>query len=288
MNKRFEALSAALESHSDVCSSQGEVSQFPRALHDMFYMEYIGVMVCHNGGFIINVDFHDYDVSEGETVFIHEHAYIQIKSQSADLRVSILFYKVDSIRDLFGSSVQTMRLYSYFDNDRCRVWTTGDEPDITRYVALLGRHQHVSANDFDLSERKLLLMALTYRLCSIYMRLITDDSKAPGRKKEVFFDLIRLISQHYKEHRDVTFYADKLCLSSKYLSSLVKSLCGYTVQQLVFKAILRNCIFLIHNSNKTIQEISDMHNFPNLSSFGTFFKKQTGLSPRHFRESKTV
>lgn len=288
MNQRFQALSAALERHSDVCSSQGEVSGFPKVLYDMFYMEYIGVIICHRGNFTISIDFHDYDVSEGYMAFVHEQTYIQIKSVSDDLRVSILFYKVDSIRDLLGSSVQTVRLYTYFNDGRSCIMTTGEESDIARYVALLGRHQQDVANEFDVDERKLLLMALTYRLCSFYTRYITDRSKALGRKQEVFFDLIRLISQHYKEHRDVVFYADKLCLSPKYLSSLVKSLCGYTVQQLVFKAIVRNCIFLMHNSNKSIQEISIIHNFPTLSSFGTFFKKHTGQSPRQFREGKAV
>ncbi|MDD7692223.1 MAG: helix-turn-helix domain-containing protein [Prevotella sp.] len=286
LNQRFKTLSLALDSHNDVCSSQGEVDRFPQVLYDMFYMDYIGVIICHCGSFSISVDFHDYDVSEGNTVFINENTYIKINNVSADLRVSILFYKVDIIRDLLGSTVQAIRLYNYIDNDRSCVWNTGSEKDIAHYVALLNSNNLVGANEFEANERKLLLLAITYRLCAIYANLISSQIKGVGRKKEIFFELMRLISLHYKEHRDVAFYADKMCLSPKYLSSLVKSLCGYTVQQLVFKAILRHCIFLIHNTNKSIQEISEMHHFPTLSSFGKFFKKQTGKSPRLFREQK--
>ena len=85
------------------------------------------------------------------------------------------------------------------------------------------------------------------------------------------------------EERGVAFYADKLCLSPKYLSALVKSICGYTVQELVFRAIIRKSIFWLRNTSKPIQEIADELNFPNASAFGTFFKKQVGLSPFYYR-----
>ena len=84
--------------------------------------------------------------------------------------------------------------------------------------------------------------------------------------------------------RGVEFYADKLFLSPKYLSGLSKAVCGYTVQELVFKAIIRKSMAMLDSTNKTVQEISDEFNFPNPSSFGTFFKKQVGMSPQKYRE----
>ena len=81
----------------------------------------------------------------------------------------------------------------------------------------------------------------------------------------------------------MSFYADKLCLSPKYLSSLTKEIAGKTVQEIIFQAVVKRSIFLMKNSNKTIQQIADELNFPNLSAFGTFFKKQTGFSPRNYR-----
>ena len=80
------------------------------------------------------------------------------------------------------------------------------------------------------------------------------------------------------------FYADRLCLSPKYLTQLVKSVSGSTVQQLVFKAITKKAVYLITSTDKSIKEISDYLNFPNASAFGTFFKKQVGVSPINYRE----
>lgn len=85
--------------------------------------------------------------------------------------------------------------------------------------------------------------------------------------------------------RGVEFYADKLCLSPKYLSAVSKSICGYTVQELVFKAIIRKSISLLKNTQLDIQEISNAFGFPNASYFGTFFKKQMGMSPQQYRKN---
>ena len=54
-------------------------------------------------------------------------------------------------------------------------------------------------------------------------------------------------------------------------------------QQLIFKAIIRRSIYLMKNTNMTIQQIACEFSFPNASSFGTFFKKHTGLSPKNYR-----
>ena len=87
------------------------------------------------------------------------------------------------------------------------------------------------------------------------------------------------------QERGVEFYADKLCLSPKYLSAVSKSICGYTVQELVFKAIVRKSISLLKNTQQDIQEISNAFGFPNASYFGTFFKKQVGMSPQQYRKN---
>ena len=110
-----------------------------------------------------------------------------------------------------------------------------------------------------------------------------EENQVAGHKIDTFIQLIRLVERYYKQERGVAFYADKLCLSPKYLSALSKSVCGYTVQELVFRAIIRRSMLLLKNSNKTIQEISNEFHFPNASAFGTFFKKDTGLSPLHYR-----
>jgi AraC family transcriptional activator of pobA len=269
----------------DICCLEGEVKAFPKILCKPFLMNYVGLIVCEKGYFCFDVDKKKFTARAGETVFLSEGNNFSIGELSDDLRVSILFYHIDPIREILGSSIVAMYLYTTLTPEPCYVWTSGEESDLARYIALLGRHRKSAQNPFDNHECKLLLLALTYRLCSIYSRRIIEEKNVAGHKIDTFIKLIRLIEKYYMQERGVAFYADKLCLSPKYLSALSKSVCGYTVQELVFRAIIRKSIFWLKNTNKSVQEISDDLNFPNASFFGTFFKKQTGLAPSYYRIS---
>ena len=269
----------------DICCLEGEVKAFPKILCKPFLMNYVGLIVCEKGYFCFDVDKKKFTARAGETVFLSEGNNFSIGELPDDLRVSILFYHIDPIREILGSSIVAMYLYTTLTPEPCYVWTSGEESDLARYIALLGRHRKSAQNPFDNRECKLLLLALTYRLCSIYSRRIIEEKNVAGHKIDTFIKLIRLIEKYYMQERGVAFYADKLCLSPKYLSALSKSVCGYTVQELVFRAIIRKSIFWLKNTNKSVQEISDDLNFPNASFFGTFFKKQTGLAPSYYRIS---
>ena len=269
----------------DICCLEGEVKAFPKILCKPFLMNYVGLIVCEKGYFCFDVDKKKFTARAGETVFLSEGNNFSIGELSDDLRVSILFYHIDPIREILGSSIVAMYLYTTLTPEPCYVWTSGEESDLARYIALLGRHRKSAQNPFDNHECKLLLLALTYRLCSIYSRRIIEEKNVAGHKIDTFIKLIRLIEKYYMQERGVAFYADKLCLSPKYLSALSKSVCGYTVQELVFRAIIRKSIFWLKNTNKSVQEISDDFEFPNASFFGTFFKKQTGLAPSYYRIS---
>lgn len=274
-----------LSAGKDICCLEGEVKAFPKILCKPFLMNYVGLIVCEKGYFCFDVDKKKFTARAGETVFLSEGNNFSIGELSDDLRVSILFYHIDPIREILGSSIVAMYLYTTLTPEPCYVWTSGEESDLARYIALLGRHRKSAQNPFDNHECKLLLLALTYRLCSIYSRRIIEEKNVAGHKIDTFIKLIRLIEKYYMQERGVAFYADKLCLSPKYLSALSKSVCGYTVQELVFRAIIRKSIFWLKNTNKSVQEISDDLNFPNASFFGTFFKKQTGLAPSYYRIS---
>lgn len=246
-------------------------------------MEYLGLIVCKQGEFQFTLNQKPFVAKAGETIFLYEATIFCAGSCTADLRIDVLFYRINLIRNLLGSSVMAMHLYATLTPQPCYVWSTGEEEDIARYISLISRYRHTTNNPFDSHERKLLLLALTYRLCSIYSRRLMEENQVAGHKIDTFIQLIRLVERYYKQERGVAFYADKLCLSPKYLSALSKSVCGYTVQELVFRAIIRRSMLLLKNSNMTIQEISNEFHFPNASAFGTFFKKETGLSPLHYR-----
>lgn len=281
---RLEKLQKAQTALSDVCSSGGPVRAFPESFRNGFRNFGIGLIVCTQGEFEFSLASEVHTAVAGETVFIPEGTLFRIIRQSADMEISILIYKVQPIKDILGNQVYSVHLYSRMSPDLPCVWKTGDEEDIITYMALISSDTPSDNDLFAISERKLLLLSLTYRLCAVFQRKYLSGQTANIRQTEIFLRLIQFIDRYYTSQRGVEFYADKLCLSPKYLSSVSKAVCGYTVQELVFKAIVRRSMSLLDSTNKTVLEISEELNFPNPSSFGTFFRKQTGLSPQKYRE----
>ncbi len=243
----------------------------------------VGLVICRQGSFTFILNQKSFSAKDGDTLFLPKDSLFQVLYSSADVEVFIFIYQTDPIRDIIGNSVVSMNLYSHLATEPCYVWNTGEEEEVLKYLSLLDNTLNIEENTFNRYEQKLLLLALTYRLCSVYTRKLIAEKASVSHKHDIFIRLIQLIEQYYTKERGVDFYADKLCLSPKYLSALSKSICGYTVQELVFKSIIRKSISLLKNTQKNVQEISDFFNFPNASYFGTFFKKQTGMSPQQYR-----
>lgn len=282
--ERLSRLDHALSNRENICSSEGMLCSFPASLKEPFMVNGAGLMVCRQGSFTFSLNMKVFSAKTGETVFIPEDSLFQVLSESEDLQLFIFIYQIEPIRDIIGNSVATMYLYMQLRTEPCYVWNTGDEEEVLKYMALLDNTLHMESSTFNYYEQRILLLGLTYRICSIYNRKLMNLKTIVGHKHEIFIRLIQLIDAHYTEERGVEFYADKLCLSPKYLSALSKSVCGFTVQELIFKSIIRKSISLLKNTQKNIQEISDFFNFPNASYFGTFFKKQTGMSPQQYRK----
>lgn len=280
-------LNSDITDKSDVCSSGGSVFSFPEIMKTGFINSGIGVIVCLKGSFEFSVASNCYKANEGETVFIPEGKLFRITNESDDIELNIILYRVESIKDVIGNMAYSVHLYHRMSPDLYYVWNTGDEQAISSYISLIGIDNPDEDDFFAVNERKLLLLSLTYRLCRIFQKKLLSGKMAGTRNTEIFLKLINVIDKFYMQERGVEFYADKLCLSPKYLSAVSKSVSGYTVQELVFKSIVRKSMSLLDGTNKTVQEISEELGFPNPSGFGTFFRKHVGISPQKYRAGRS-
>lgn len=114
------------------------------------------------------------------------------------------------------------------------------------------------------------------------------NEKATGiaytnRNEEYFAHFMKLLSAHYKQERKVDFYASKLYMTPKHLSSVVKEVSGNSPAKWIDKVVVEEIQYLLKYSNTSIKEIAYQLNFPNMSFLGKFFKRYTGLSPYHYR-----
>lgn len=284
MSKRIQHLQQQLTSDCEVCCSEDMLDTFPEVFHVSFLVEHIGIIVCHRGRFRFMAGGELHEACGGNTVFLNRGIYFYIIDNSSDCLYSLLFYRVDSIRDILGNTIMGMKFWEVVHPSTCQILPTAKANNISHYISLFASLDEYSKDVFVEKERMLLMLSLTYSICSIFSKMMSSDTSVSARNTDIYIRFLKLTEKNYDRERSVAFYADKLCISAKYLSAIVKQMSGMTAQQHIFKAIIRRSIFLMNNTDMSIKQISDSFHFPNPSAFGTFFKKHTDMSPRTFRE----
>ena len=96
---------------------------------------------------------------------------------------------------------------------------------------------------------------------------------------------IKLVSEYHTSHRNVGFYADKLCLTPKYLSRVVRDVTGRSAPEWIDAFVILEAKNLLKYSGLAIKEIVYKLSFPNQSVFYKFFKSRTGMTPSEYRHS---
>ena len=102
---------------------------------------------------------------------------------------------------------------------------------------------------------------------------------------EVLFErFYQLIVHHYRESREVAFYADKLALTPKYFATVIKQTTGMTATEWINRYVLVEAKWLLRQDRqKSIQQIAYLLGFTEQASFSRFFKSYEGVSPTEYR-----
>lgn len=131
-----------------------------------------------------------------------------------------------------------------------------------------------------------LLASLLYYLEYIAQNSIEQNPAQLTRQEEIFQRFISLVNTHSKKERNVNFYADKLCLTPRYLNTVIRQASQQTVMDWINQSIILEAKVLLKHSNLLVYQISDELNFPNPSFFSKFFKRMTGMTPHEYQFSK--
>lgn len=119
-------------------------------------------------------------------------------------------------------------------------------------------------------------------------RLFTQEQlEGSNRKDELFKRFINLVQSHCTTQRDVAFYAEQLCISTRYLSAITQQMGENSAKEIIDEFLMLELKVALQSTGLSLKEIADRYHFPDQSFFGRFFKKHTGMSPKAFRAMKT-
>lgn len=127
----------------------------------------------------------------------------------------------------------------------------------------------------------------SYEFLSILSESVKAREKESNKVKreEVYFkQFISLLSEYHQKERSVTFYAEKMKVAPKYLSTIIKKVTMRTPSDWIDNMVIVEAKNMLKYSDLNIQEIANNMNFPNQSFFGKYFKQRTGMTPSEYRD----
>lgn len=210
---------------------------------------------------------------------------IEMQRQDQTLRTHVICISMEFMRKIH-INIRTMMPLLLRAGERSVVpITDGELTSLLRFIDLLGEELKQSGNDFQQDVVCSLISACIYKVCNILSGHLPARAET-GRKsraEEYFRQFVTLLGEHYKEERSVGFYARQMYITPKYLTTLIKRISGKSVSEWIDNIVVLEAKTLLKYSNMSIQEISYYLNFPNQSFFGSYFKRNTGMSPSQYQ-----
>ena len=149
------------------------------------------------------------------------------------------------------------------------------------YFEMLKRVIQVKDHPYRIEVARHLTLAFFYGAGAYLHKL--DDNKKRTHHETVVEKFLTLVQTHFKEQRGLEFYADKLCITSKHLSKVIKATSNKPANDWIDEHVALEAKALLKSTNMTVEQISDALNFPSQSFFGKYFKRVTGMSPRDYK-----
>lgn len=244
------------------------------------------LVVCIKGTITIQIDHVDYEVGHNQTIIILPMTMFQFIGHSEDAKVVLVFMGqklTDFSKDIklgieFGEQIKFM--------PRTTLSSTDLEDFVTIYKMLKRKLQdpfYTYKNEIAQSLMRVLgYNAMNRFVLSREIRQIEHHTS--NRHEGLFKAFMDALYKDFRQERSVIYYADKLCVTPKYLSSVIFEVSGKHATEWINTLVINECKSMLSTSHYSIKEICDQLNFSNQSFFAKYFKQHTGMSPRDFRQ----
>lgn len=248
----------------------------------MLKVEYIMILFCRRGWMDVVIDLKNYRISANTRFFLFPGTVFTLSMCSDDNEVFCFVSSWAFCREVFMRMEPAF--FRFMKEEPCRLL------DIKELASMHIFMDSVSMVFSDRENKYRLQIArncLQNFLFDVYDKGRNRISETPllhaGRKDDTFHRFMVLVRRFCVSHRQVEFYAEKLCISAKYLSDISRGEVGVSAKQVIDNFVVLEIKSMLLRTGVSMQDIADRLGFPDQSYLGRYFKRHEGLSPREFR-----
>lgn len=261
-------------------SSQMEVFRFPGRL-DAFV-----IGVCTEGETTFTSNLKEYRLKKDSLFIIGPKHILQIQSDDR-FKAHVIVITPDFLRRINIDTKHMMPLFLQFGSRPCMELTHKECTSLRSFISMVEQELEGPETDFAVEIVGGLIAATIYKVGDILTHYIKEhpelENPIHNRAEEYFKQFTELLGEHYTRERSVGYYARQLCITPKYLTTLIKRISGQSVSEWIDNYVILEAKTLLKYSTMSIQEIAYYLNFPNQSFFGSYFKRNTGMSPSQYK-----
>ncbi len=248
-----------------------------------------GYLACYTftlvteGWLTMRIDDREFKINRGDLYIYSPGMAVTVTDISTDYRSLCLM--VDEFTTLESPSAHDMVSLAFMPLVQLSAPTLHLTPDQatmfeSRMREMIGYQQ--STNIYKDKLLRMLYAVFLVDLQNVLEHSITQR-QVPPRVEEIFIGFNRLLPHHFIEHRDIGFYADRLCITGDYLSRIVKRVSGRTVANHINRMLIMEACHLLRSTTLTIAQIADRLHFSEPAAFTRFFTRLKGQSPKQYR-----
>ena len=237
--------------------------------------------LCLEGEAEVTANLNRYTFRKNQLLILPTNSIIQFHSRSDDFKSYMAGFSPTLLEGLDLRSVIPL-MTEILDSPLLEL----DDEDTANFIRSCSLIEEKSKQTEHPHRREIMkhqIFSAFYEISYIFQKQRSVEKRTRTHNEEIVYEFSRLVREHYREERNVDFYADKLCLTPKYLSTLVKKTSGHSVPEWIRFALMMDAKVQLKYTTNTVQQIADNLNFPNPSFFGRFFKKHTGMTPLEYR-----
>lgn len=260
--------------------SQMQVFRFPCRI-DAFI---IGVGT--EGETSVSFNLHEFRLKKYSMFIFTPKNILQVNSQQY-FKADVIAISPDFMRRINIDIKNIMPLFLKFVENPTLALTPEESRSMRGMIAQIERETRGPETHFSFDIVSGLIAATIYKVGDIMYHYLAEhpegQNNSHNRAEEYFKQFTHLLGEHFREERSVGFYARQLCITPKYLTTLIKRISGQSVSEWIDNYVILEAKTLLKYSTMSIQEIAYYLNFPNQSFFGSYFKRNTGMSPSQYK-----
>lgn len=264
-------------------ASEMEIFRFPSRLNALI----IGVGI--EGETSLTSNLQEFRLKKDSLFIFSPKHILQVQSNNR-FKAHLIVIAPDFLKRINIDTKRMMPLFLQFGSLPCMELTQAESQSLRSFISMVEQELKGSETDFSSEIIGGLIAATIYKVGDILTHYLTEhpevDSPIHNRAEEYFRQFTELLGEHYKHERSVGFYARQLCITPKYLTTLIKRISGKSVSEWIDNYVILEAKTLLKYSNMSVQEIAYYLNFPNQSFFGSYFKRNTGMSPSQYKAKK--